>query len=166
MIIWVISLWMGDGSGRVISLSGRGASPVLVLSIGVTEPGWLMLTDGSGWTILGFVLKNYETMKWDDKCFVKEGLSQNEVCMIRQTFLFFLRDELGCSWWKRQRGIKPAVLLVMTLSVGAKAKDRVTAMKRWFQKGGNDSTSCWRRLCDPRPPLSWVVLAQSFMLWQ
>ena len=54
---------MGDGSGRVISLPGRGASPVLVLSIGVTEPGCLMLTDGSGWTILGFVLKNYERMK-------------------------------------------------------------------------------------------------------
>jgi hypothetical protein len=101
-----------------------------------------MLTDGSGWTILGFVLKNYERMKWDDKCFVKEGLSQNEVCMIRQTFLFSLRDELGCSWWKQKRGIKPAVLLVMTLSVGAKAEDWVTAMKRWFrEKGGNDSAS-------------------------
>jgi hypothetical protein len=46
---------MGDGSGIVISLSGRGASPVVVLSISVTEPGRLMLTDGSGWTILGFV---------------------------------------------------------------------------------------------------------------
>jgi hypothetical protein len=54
---------MGDGSGRVISLSERGASPVLVLLIGVTEPVCLMLTDGSGWTILGFVLKNYERIK-------------------------------------------------------------------------------------------------------
>ena len=46
---------MGDGSGRVISLSGRGASPVLVVWVGVTEPGRLMLPDGSGWTILGFM---------------------------------------------------------------------------------------------------------------
>ena len=103
-------------------------------------------------------------MKWDDKCFVKEGLSQNEVCMIRKTFLCFLRDELGCSWWKQKRRFKPAVLLVMTLSVGANAEDQVTAMQSWFWKGGNDSKSYWRRLCDPRPPLSWVVLAQSFML--
>ena len=139
MKIWAISLWMGDGSSGVISLSERGASPVLVLSISVTEPGRLMLTDGSGWTKLGFVWKNYERMKWGDKC-----LSQNEVCMIRQAFLFSFRDEMGCSWWKQKRGIKPAVLLVlvMTLSVGAKAEDRVTAMKRWFRKkSGNDSAS-------------------------
>ena len=79
-------------------------------------------------------------------------------------FLFFLRDELVCSWWKRQGRIQPAVLLVMTLTVGANAEDRVTAMKRWYRKGGHDSTSYWRQLCDHRPPLSWVVLAQSFML--
>jgi len=59
---------MGDGSGKVISLSGRGGAiliPVLVLWIGVTEPvmvrlltnDFLMITDGSDWTILGFVLK-------------------------------------------------------------------------------------------------------------
>jgi hypothetical protein len=57
---------MGDGSGRVRSLSGRGASPVLVLSIGVTESGCLMLTDGSsGWTILGFVKElRKDEMRW------------------------------------------------------------------------------------------------------
>ena len=64
---------MGDGSGRVISLSGRGAIPipVVVLWIGVTEPlmvrlltkDCLKLTDRIGWAVLGFVLKSYETMK-------------------------------------------------------------------------------------------------------
>jgi hypothetical protein len=37
MIIWSISLWMGEGRGRVLSLSGRGAIPVLW--IGVIELG-------------------------------------------------------------------------------------------------------------------------------
>ncbi len=45
------------------TLDFQQVSPVLILSIGVTEPGRLMLTDGSGWTILGFVLNNYERMK-------------------------------------------------------------------------------------------------------
>ena len=39
---------------------------------------------------------------------------QSKVCMIIRTFLFFLRNNLGCSWWKHQCGIKPSVLLVLT----------------------------------------------------
>ncbi len=69
IIIWSISLCMGNGSGRVLSISGRGAIPVLW--IGVTEPvmvrlltnSCLTLTDGSGWKILVFILKNCERIK-------------------------------------------------------------------------------------------------------
>jgi hypothetical protein len=68
MIIWSISLCMGDGSGRVLSLSERGAIPVLWL--GVTEPVMVrlltnscrMLTDRSGWTIdnIGLCIKELQ----------------------------------------------------------------------------------------------------------
>jgi hypothetical protein len=49
MIIWSISLWMGKGRGRVLSLSGRGAIPVLW--IGVIEPVMVRLLSNSCLTL-------------------------------------------------------------------------------------------------------------------